>query len=87
MIGIKSSELWVGYYRSMYICICNAVTDSAIKAAVRDGVRSMSDLSLKTGCSTQCGRCVGRAREVMNEALADRGEFPAAFNLQVVCSG
>jgi bacterioferritin-associated ferredoxin len=70
----------------MYICICNAVTDSAIRDAVEDGARSLRELSFRTGCSTQCGRCVGRAREVMNEALADIGEAPAPVDLLIVNS-
>jgi bacterioferritin-associated ferredoxin len=68
----------------MYICICNAVTDSAIRDAVEDGARTLRELSFKTRCSTQCGRCVVRAREVMNEALADIGEGPAPADLLVV---
>ena len=87
MIWIKSFALWVAYHRSMYICICNAVTDSAIRDAVEGGARSLCELSFRTGCSTQCGRCVPRAREVMNQALADISAAPVSVNLQVVTSG
>ena len=70
----------------MYVCICNAVTDSAIRAAVEDGARSLRDLSAQTGCSTQCGRCVPVAREVMDAALHGIGVARSAVDLEVVAS-
>ena len=87
MIWINCSAIGVAYSRAMYICICNAVTDSAIRHAVEEGARSLRDLSFKTGCSTQCGRCVGLAREVMDEALADLGEQRSTVSLEIVSSG
>ena len=71
----------------MYICICNAVTESAIRQAVRDGARSLRDLSFRTGCSTQCGRCVGTAREVMDETLAEMGAARTSVDLEIIRSG
>lgn len=71
---------------SMYVCICNAVTDSAIRTAVNEGARSLRDLSAKTGCSTQCGRCVPVAREVMDAALHDMGASRSAVDLEIVSS-
>ena len=71
----------------MYICICNAVTESKIRQAVTDGARSLGDLTSRTGCSTQCGRCVGLAREVMDDALADIGAASGPFGLEIVRSG
>ena len=53
----------------MYICICHAVTDSAIRKAVSKGVSSFRDLSFETGCGTQCGSCVKLAREMMDDAI------------------
>ncbi len=71
----------------MYVCICNAVTDTAINAAIDEGVRSFRDLSYKTGCATQCGSCVSTVREVMDRALQSRGLVASGGNLQVVSSG
>ena len=65
----------------MYVCICNSVTESDIRAAVREGVLNQKELALKTGCSTDCGCCADFAREVLNEALKEQGRF-----LQVVKS-
>jgi bacterioferritin-associated ferredoxin len=71
----------------MYICVCNAVTESTIRQAVKDGARSLRDLSFRTGCSTQCGCCVGLAREVMDETLAEMGVTRAPVDLEIVRSG
>jgi len=68
----------------MYVCICRAVTDSAIRQAVVDGAHSLRELSARTGCSTQCGRCVGLAREVLDDALAQIGSPPSEVELRVV---
>jgi bacterioferritin-associated ferredoxin len=70
----------------MYICICHAVTDSAIDKAVNDGATSFRDLSFATGCGTQCGSCVTQVRYVMNEALADQGLAASREQLRVVSS-
>lgn len=74
-------------HQFMYICVCNAVTESAIQQAVKDGARSLRDLSFRTGCSTQCGCCVGLAREVMDATLADIGAARAPVDLEIVKSG
>ena len=70
----------------MYICICHAVNDFAIRKAVRKGATSFRELSFDTGCGTQCGSCVAQAREVMSEALADLGVAATTEKLRVVSS-
>lgn len=57
----------------MYVCICNAVTDKDIRRAVENGCRSMSDLTLRTGCSGTCGSCAGLAEDVLADACAAVG--------------
>jgi bacterioferritin-associated ferredoxin len=70
----------------MYICICHAVTDTAIRNAIDRGVASLSELSFQTGCGTQCGSCVPRAREIMDQALSGRGMNVSEVNLRIVSS-
>ena len=60
----------------MYVCICNAVTDSAIREAVAEGATSFYEVSFRTGCGTQCGSCVDQAREVIDQARV-RSSAPA----------
>jgi bacterioferritin-associated ferredoxin len=52
----------------MYVCICNAVTDRQIRAAVADGARSMRDLRRELGVCSCCGKCGPAARELLAEA-------------------
>jgi bacterioferritin-associated ferredoxin len=68
----------------MYICICNAVTESAIRQAVREGARSVFDLTARTGCSTQCRCCVDLAREILDEELAAMGSTQTPVQLRIV---
>lgn len=59
----------------MYVCICNAVTDSDIRNAVQDGVRNMKQLTGETGCSSTCGCCRDTANDVLQKALAESSAF------------
>ncbi len=87
MIRVKYCTGRFGYPKFMYICICHAVTDSAIHKAVYGGASSFRELSSATGCGKQCGCCVAQVREVMNEALADQGSVASREQLRVVSSG
>ena len=63
----------------MYVCICNAVTDSEIRKAVDDGVSSLKQLRRKTGCASSCGCCQAEAMEILHDALAERREIQNLF--------
>ena len=54
----------------MYVCICNAITDSEIRGAVDLGARSLDDLSSTLGVATCCRRCADCARCVLDDHLA-----------------
>ena len=56
----------------MYVCICNAVTDSDIRTAVDSGVRTMGQLRQTTGCGTTCGCCKELTVEVLHQALTEK---------------
>ena len=55
----------------MYVCICNAVTDSDIRNAVIDGVRNMRQLRQSTGCGSKCGCCKEMAVEILQQSLSE----------------
>jgi len=55
----------------MYVCVCNAVTDSDIRNAVDSGVCTMRQLRQKTGCASTCGCCRELAAETLQQALSD----------------
>jgi bacterioferritin-associated ferredoxin len=54
----------------MYVCICNAVTDRAIREAAAGGARSFEDLRGSTGCADCCGSCESLAKSIFDEAVA-----------------
>jgi bacterioferritin-associated ferredoxin len=86
MIWINYHGIRLPYARTMYICVCHAVTDSAIRQAVNEGANTFRDLSFRTGCGSQCGSCVQIAREVMDEALSVSGAPKSVVSLRVVAS-
>ena len=57
---------------AMYVCICNAVTERTIREAARQGVRSLSELSRRTGCAECCGSCADLASEILDETHRTR---------------
>ena len=53
----------------MYVCLCKAVTDKAIKAKVAEGVTTMRELKMCTGLGTQCGKCTCQAQQILHNEL------------------
>ncbi len=56
----------------MYVCICNAITEKMIRQAAAEGVRSLSELTRRTGCAGSCGSCAEQAEDVLREARRAR---------------
>lgn len=54
----------------MYICLCKAVTDQDIEAAVIAGARTMREVQQSLAVSTGCGTCASAAQIVIDQALA-----------------
>jgi len=54
----------------MYVCLCKAVTDKAIRQQVAEGASSMREIRQQLGVGTQCGKCVCEANQVFSEALS-----------------
>ncbi len=50
----------------MYICICNAVTDRHIEAAVSEGALTVEDLQRQLSLGSQCGSCKACAQACLN---------------------
>ena len=62
----------------MYVCICNGVTDRDIRQAAEAGVRSIAELTMRTGCGATCGTCLDTAAELLAAARPrdDAHEMP-----------
>lgn len=59
----------------MYVCVCNAVTDTDIRDAVDQGSHTMKDLQQKLEVGTCCGRCARCAKNCLNQALSQESAF------------
>lgn len=49
----------------MFICICNAITERQVQAAVSEGATSLSDLQGQLGVASCCGCCADTAIEYL----------------------
>jgi bacterioferritin-associated ferredoxin len=52
----------------MVLCICYAVTERQVDAAIHDGARTLADISAKLGAGSDCGCC----RDEIEERLENR---------------
>ena len=67
----------------MIVCVCKAVSDRQIRAAVNNGACCMRDIARDLGVGTCCGKCVPEARVTITRCLAERDQAsclsPASF--------
>lgn len=56
----------------MYVCICSAVTDQQIRAAVAEGAHTLPLLTMALGVAANCGCCRELAQQVIAQARDDR---------------
>lgn len=42
----------------MYVCICNALNDRAVRSALAEGARNAAAVYASRGCRAQCGKCI-----------------------------
>jgi len=54
----------------LYICICNAVTERAVRECARNGACSLEQLSFELGVGSGCGRCRDHASELLRDVRA-----------------
>lgn len=52
---------------AVVVCQCMNVTDRDIEEAVKDGVRTYEALQHRTKLGTVCGKCKGKAEELLHE--------------------
>ncbi len=56
----------------MIVCVCKAVSDRHIRAAVNAGATRLQEISRQTGLGTCCGKCLSEAKLTLSESLAER---------------
>lgn len=71
---------------TMYICLCHGVNEATIREAVRNGSRTIRELSFQTGCGTQCGSCVSQVQALLVETLRTEHATSNIPFLQIVAN-
>ena len=56
----------------MIVCVCNAICEDELRAAVRGGAPCPRSAYAHLGCEMQCGTCLPYAREIVDEERAAR---------------
>jgi bacterioferritin-associated ferredoxin len=51
----------------MIVCCCNALRESQVRAAAREGARCEREVYQRLGCRPQCGQCLPYARTLVRE--------------------
>jgi bacterioferritin-associated ferredoxin len=54
----------------MYVCICRAIRERDVEAAVRAGARRPVDVFRACGESPQCGGCAHEMRKQIDQTIA-----------------
>jgi len=60
----------------MIICVCKAVSDRHIRAAVNGGASSMRDLTRELRVGTCCGKCLPEAKAALAACLPQLPRAP-----------
>lgn len=63
----------------MYVCVCKAVSDKAIRAQVAAGACSMRELKQCLGVGSQCGKCVPVAQQMLADSLPHSASAQSAL--------
>jgi bacterioferritin-associated ferredoxin len=61
----------------LYVCICNAVTEREMHAAIDAGATTIKALNRQLGVGAQCGACVGCAKACLAKRQGQTTAFPA----------
>lgn len=69
--------------RPRMLCVCRRVPEENVRAAVEQGAQTFEEVQARTSCSTGCGTCEGRVRDVIATALARQAAVKATGNPRV----
>jgi bacterioferritin-associated ferredoxin len=54
----------------MWVCLCKAVTDHQIRLAVRNGARSLPEITMRCRAGSGCGGCGPELARILEDELA-----------------
>ena len=58
----------------MFVCICNAVTDTEIQEAIEEGCDDLYAIGMKLGAGMACGSCAYVVQEIIDEHKSDTSD-------------
>ena len=65
----------------MYVCICHGITDREIRQAAEDGCRDVHELTMRSGCGSNCGSCLPIAIEILGQVAAEARAVPLPLKI------
>jgi len=54
----------------VFVCICNGITDTQIRAAVARGANSLEALNAGLQVASSCGECACMAQQLIDDEMA-----------------
>ncbi len=63
----------------MYLCICQAIRERDVDAAIRAGARKPSDVFRACGKNPQCGSCACDLRQRIAQTIAHEEARPTSL--------
>ncbi len=63
----------------MIVCVCKAVSDRHIRAAVKDGATQLRDLTRDLGVGTCCGKCLPEAKSALARCLGQHNAASSSY--------
>ena len=70
----------------MIVCLCEAVTDRILRAAVRDGAHTVRAVARATRAGTGCGACACDVRRIVREERACLGGGAGEAGGEAACA-
>jgi bacterioferritin-associated ferredoxin len=69
LLCASNSQLQSGTVEDMYLCICRAIRERDVDAAVRAGARRPVDVFRACGQNPQCGGCASDMRKRIDQTI------------------
>ena len=54
----------------MWVCLCKGVTDRQVRLAVRNGARSLPEITMRCRAGSGCGGCAPELTRILEDELA-----------------
>ncbi|HEX6403029.1 MAG TPA: (2Fe-2S)-binding protein [Pseudonocardiaceae bacterium] len=58
---------------AMYVCICRAVTEAAVRGCIADGARTVKDVVKRCEAGTGCGTCIDKILTLLSTGVEGLG--------------